>query len=280
MTPTHAPGLPARWVNAWLAALGVTVLLPDARLGWQGRTNPSAVFLHDDFVGALAAALPDEADLHELAIARSHPQLGLEFPRKVATEQWIARVSLARAGDSTLTATVTDLVRERDEPIAHSPFDSAVPKGLTLHDRLIRCRQEITDPVSQIAATLAGCAERKAFNGLGFDYTRLLAPTDPLGGNWCDPVVEFLAFYGLAFMPVRGDGTTLRVRGWVGRSLKRGSFSWPTWDALLDAANIDALLDQFWNGGNPAVSAAFGSVPYQPRGSADSTRAFASERIR
>ena len=162
---------------------------------------------------------------------------------------------------------------------AHSPFDSVVPKGLTLHDRLVTCRQKISDPPAQIEATLAGRGTRSQFNGLGFDYTRLLAPTDPLGGNWSDPVIEFLAFFGLIFLPVRGDSTSLRVRGWKGRSLKRGSFTWPTWSEPLDSSNIDALLDQFWNGARSAAAAVFATVPYQPRGSADSTRAFASERI-
>jgi len=39
-----APGLTADWLNAWLAAIGVTVLVPGIRLGWSADPLPVAHF--------------------------------------------------------------------------------------------------------------------------------------------------------------------------------------------------------------------------------------------
>lgn len=275
----EAPGLPASWLNAWLAALGITVLVPDAKLSWTGGTDPVARLHHPDVVGALASAIPDESQLQQLAIARTHPQVSEELPRKVTRQEYLARVVLAQTGDFTLGATLTDLCPDPSDEIAHGPFDPPVPRGITLHERLVRCRREVDDLEDAVRLTLAGSGRRRPFNGLGFDYTRFFSPTDPVGGNWCDPVIELLAFYGLALLPVRGDGRSMRPRGWSGRPSRRGAFRWPTWGIALGAPGVDALLDEFWCAGQSRdVSQVFRSVPYRPRGSADSTRAYASER--
>ena len=77
-----------------------------------------------------------------------------------------------------------------------------------------------------------------------------------------------------------------RQRGWrkTPRSNEPRRLVWPAWQQPLDAAGIDALLD----GWNPwrkqtwaalGVHAAWQSVRYQRRGSADNTRAIGAEML-
>ena len=47
MTETVCPGLPAHWVNAWLAAVGATRLEPRLRLRWTLDSLPRAVLCAD-----------------------------------------------------------------------------------------------------------------------------------------------------------------------------------------------------------------------------------------
>ena len=75
----------------------------------------------------------------------------------------------------------------------------------------------------RIRDSLTGRAGRVKDNGLGFDQTRLGSQADETS-IWIDPVVEVLAFFGLALLPVRGRGadrqldrfadTRERQRGW------------------------------------------------------------------
>lgn len=279
MEAFSAPGLPAAWLNAWLAGLGVTVLVPDARLSWSDEATPTAAFHHDGLLEALVAAFPTAEELEHLAITRWADGVA-EFPRRVPVAAYRDRARRSLPGDVSLAATVTDLAPGSDDPIAHSPFDPTVPKGLTIHQRLMACHSRIDDPARSLAATLAGRGRRHPLNGLGFDYTRLVGPTVPGRDNFVDPVVEVLAFVGLTFVPVRGDGRRVRTRGWATSQSRRGAFTWPAWPQPLDAAAIDGLLDRFWGGAAVRAVAVFGSVAYQPRGSADATRGYASERIR
>ena len=290
MREEPAPGLVADWLNAWLAAIGVTVLLPEARLSWSDTPVPTARFGVPDgsppLADALAAALPSLADLQGLAIARQRPGLR-DLQRRVDLETYAERANAARLSkDLTLSATVTDLVLKVPESgLPHAPFDPSVPRGITLWQRAVSCREAIVDPAEAIAATLAGRGRRIPNNGLGFDTRRLVAGVQSAEKR-VDPVIELLAFTGIQLFPIRGDGTRHQARGWTGPESYPGSFHWCAWSAPLGMWGIDAVIDSI-----PQARADVGlalrlgmhawyhSVPYRvPPGSADPTRAYGSER--
>ena len=140
------------------------------------------------------------------------------------------------------------------------------------------------DPAARLRGSLAGEADRVRDNGLGFDQTRLGSLQD-MTEPWVDPVVEVLAFFGLALLPVRGPGTDGRLgrssddparqRGWrqsaTAGEPQRCQFHWPAWSQPLDRDGIDALLDAWsperedrWT--RLGVHAAWRGVSYVPRG--------------
>jgi hypothetical protein len=299
MATYEAHALPADWLNGWLASIGVTLLVPGSRLGWSSGPKPHAIFdtVDGSIVDQVAEALPTLEDFDRMAIARVHPDSEVELPRNVTLAAFAARALLARrGGDPMLAATLTDLgPTDRATDTIHSPFDPPAPKGITIWERARSCRQLLSgsdeERREQLDRSFTVGGERVANNGLGFDYRRILSPTDPGGDVWVDPVVEVLALLGLAGLPVRGDGTHDRTRGWTARALARGSFTWPAWRPLLSGPAIDGMLDQFWADGSlpderrrPRASdgwwlGVFASVPYQPRGQMDQTRAYASERV-
>ncbi len=215
--PTHAPGLHGDWLNGWLAALGITVLVDDTRLAWSDDPVPHAVVTSpgpEPLVARIAAALPATAELAALAVARNLPGVA-ELSRKVTREAYASRVPTARSpGDFTLAATVTDLADDgADGFLRHAPLDPPVPKGLTLWERLVDCRKAVENPAAMTAATLAGRGQRRKLNGLGFDYLRLRHAAHPIDENWVDPVVELLTFMGLAFLPIRSNKHLATARG-------------------------------------------------------------------
>ena len=131
-------------------------------------------------------------------------------------------------------------------------------------------------------------------NGLGFDLTRIGSLSD-FTDPWVDPVIETLAFFGLALLPVRGRGTDKRFdrrtaitaqRGWQRRegSQELSDFHWPAWRQPLDSDGVDALMD-LWNPeckgtwARVGVHAAWRSVQFQRTGSSDVTRGFGAERL-
>ncbi len=298
-------GLPGSWVNGWLAGVGATVLCPAIRLGWTEDRTPRAVLAcaDGDPVELLSAALPTRADLGELPIAEQWAHTP-RMERKVSVETFSARVRAARSHPAswTLSSTMTDLHVNADGEVAHAPFDPAGP-GPTkwLHDRLLRVHRQVPRSAGRpgpspgrLARSLQGTARRVPGGGLGFDVTRLASQADDTVKR-IEPVVELLAFYGLALFPLRGTGTDARLRrtvpssaiqrGWSRESDRRElCFSWPAWRACLDAAAIDALLD-LWSPderGNWAllgIHSAWRSLRYQPRGRADPTRGYGSERL-
>ncbi|MBA2725943.1 MAG: hypothetical protein H0U53_08140 [Actinobacteria bacterium] len=294
-----APGLTADWLNGWLAAIGITVLLPSARLSWTDQPVPLARFSYqgDRPLSALVAtALPDIDRLGTLSIH--------EIPRQVTLAEYRKRAMSARGdgdawgmGDFSLTSSMTDLVNDPrwkagEEKLPHSPFDPAAP-GTTgsVYDRLAKCLKELNhvapNAVEAIAASLGSRGIRVDANGLGFDHRRLVSGVLAKGKVQVDPVAELLCYFGLALFPIRGDGRRERARGWGDRSSKRGAFYWPAWNQQLDAWGIDALLDRFHQRPRDTkelsrygVFASFLSVPYQPMADNDPTRAYASERVR
>ena len=294
------PGLPAAWVNAWLAAIGTTVLDPRIRLHWTAEDSPVAVLSSVDLdpVEALVESWPNATTLRELPIAENWNGAG-EVKRKVSVDQFVVRSRAARGHPHawTLSSTMTDLSIDANGEVAHGPFDPAGP-GTTkwLHHRLMKVH-ELTGPVcaDRLRDSLTALANRVRNYGLGFDSTRLGSLADA-SDPWIDPVVELLAFFGLAVFPVRGRGMDRRLgrhgepderqRGWrkaPGRNEPR-RFVWPAWQQPLDASGVDALLD-VWNPWRPrtwaplGVHTAWRSMRYQRRGSADNTRAIGAQRL-
>lgn len=306
MNEELTPGLTADWLNAWLAAVGITVLVPSIRLSWTDERVPVARFHspHSDPVAEqVAHAVPATVVFEHMAIAKNRVDCSLPFSRKVSLRAYGERAQLVRAGpglnpvgDFSLAASVTDLIhdpkwKDSEEDLPHGPFDTPAPRGETLFTRLLACRKYLdrspSDLRTQLAKSLAGAGQRAQMNGLGFDYRRLVAGVQAEGEVHIDPVVESLCFFGLALMPVRGDGRRERTRGWIDSSSKRGAFSWPVWTQPVDVWGLDALLDRSYDRPGDAISlarlgvvAGFHSVPYKRRGDSDVTRAYASERVR
>ncbi len=297
MTEVTCPGWRASWVNAWLAAVGATFLDERIRLHWTTDAEPVAVLSSEqaDPVAALVESWPDAESLSQLPIAEDWRGTA-KLQRRVPVEAFAARARAARSHEHswTLSSTMTDLVVDRDGLVEHAPLDpSGTGPMKWLHHRLLKVYRPLDDG-SLIHASLAGNADRIQASGLGFDQTRLgslVDKTDP----WVDPVVEVLAFFGLALLPVRGRGADKRLgrsadasarqRGWqqVDGSGERRSFHWPAWSQPLDGDGIDALLD-LWNPARKAgwarlgVHAAWQSASYEPRGE-EKTRAIGAVRL-
>lgn len=306
------PGLPAEWINGWLAAVGTTVLDSEMRLSWTLDPSPIAVLHHpnNEPATAVAEAWPDSRRLDEMPLARDRVGCA-PLERQVPVEAFVERVNVSRGHPDawTLTSSLTDLALDSGKA-THAPFDPAGPGSIKwLHHRLVKVSQHIPygDParlVESVAEALGGFSVPVADNGLGFDITRLPDRASESGGSiLVEPVIEVLAFFGLAFLPVRGDGVQrrqerARQRGHGIGGRREGVFVWPAWSQPLDRWGIDALLDawhQTWKprkaGGELhwrtseskwkmlGVHAGWETQPYRPTASADSTRGFGSNRI-
>ncbi len=88
MTQVTCPGLPAEWINGWLAAVGATVLDARIRLHWMTDGVPLAVLssAEIDPVDALVESWPDIALLSDLPIAENWKGAG-KVGRKVPVER-------------------------------------------------------------------------------------------------------------------------------------------------------------------------------------------------
>ena len=287
-------GLPGNWINGWLAAVGATVLDSRIRLHWTDGGTPVAVLSagETDPLAALAESWPDRARLEDLPIARHWGSTAL-LPRSVSVDAFAGRARAVRNHPFTwaLSSTLTDLIVNKNGDVADAPFNPPAPRGTTLHDRLLRVHKDVQPSATTLMASLAGQAARVQANGLGFDITRLGSLADS-SDKWVNPVVEVLAFFGLAILPLRGRGTDARIgstraraaqRGWLseGRSSR---FYWPAWTQRLDVHGIDALMDA-WEPNRKrtwplaGVHAGWRIVPFEARGSGDPTRAFGSARL-
>ena len=300
MAQVSCVGLPADWINGWLAAVGATVLDSRIRLGWTFEPTPTAVLsADDDPISLLAASWPDADALNAMPLA-SEWQPDNPLRRKVHVDALVVRARAARGEPQswTISSTLTDLHVDKKGEVAHAPFDVAGPGTIKwLHHRVLKLQKTVSQPSrNRLIDSLMGRAVRTKDNGLGFDLTRLGSQSDG-SDRFVNPVVEILAFFGLAILPVRGNGTDERLgraagisslqRGWrmvkvtdAGRSERR--FLWPAWSQLLDRHGIDALLD-VWDPEAPStwhrigVHAAWKSVRYRSRAQADPTCAFGAE---
>ena len=126
MTQLTCPGLPADWINGWLAAVGATVLDTRLRLHWTTDGAPLAVLsaAEIDPVDALCESWPDRAQLSDMPIAEKWKGAG-ELRRKVPVEAFVTRARAVRGHPCswTLSSTMTDLSVDENGEVAHAPFD-------------------------------------------------------------------------------------------------------------------------------------------------------------
>lgn len=296
------PGLPASWINGWLAAVGATVLDSRLRLQWSDGAAPVAVFSAggDDPIAIIEASWPQESDLTDLPVSETWNETG-HLKRKVQVEDFRARAQAARSHPHswTLSSTMTDLCVGKNNEIAHAKFDPAGPGTIKwLHHRLLKVHKHAKTPSAEdLLASFENRFARVQHNGLGFDLSRFGSLADE-SKPMVDPFVEVLAFYGLNIFPVRGPGREDSARsvqrGWLTEPLEVGResrkrFYWPAWRQPLDRDGIDALLDawvrsyraQAWKRSWEllGVHAGWRIVTYSGRGKGDRTRGFGSERL-
>ena len=291
-------GLVGDWLNAWLAAVGSTVLSDRLRLRWTTDTVPVAALSvegDDDPVETLIAAWPDSERLNAMPIAYDWDRLP-KMSRKVPVQSFSERARAVRSHPDSwaLSSTMTDLHVYESGDTAHGPLDPPGPGTIKwLHHRLLKAHAHIDSPLDQVPASLEGRGSRVVDNGLGFDLTRVTTQADS-SRKTVDPVIEVLCFFGLAMLPVRGAGVDLRMlrgrsrhsvrqRGW--RVTPHRCFEWPVWRHAIDRMGLDALLD-IWHEQHAhrswerlGVHAAWRTVSYQSRSSSDPTVGYGSERL-
>lgn len=298
MASVTCPGLPAHWLNGWLAAVGITVLDSRIRLHWTTDGSPVAVLSTEEIdpIAAVVESWPDDALLKNLPIAENWNDAS-QLQRKVAVETFEERAAAARGEPYSwaLSSTMTDLCIDEDGKVAHAPFDPTGTGPMKwLHHRLVKTHEQVAFSVKRLEDSLAGRAARIKSAGLGFDLTRLGTLSDDTS-KWIDPVVEVLTFFSLFILPVRGDGThqvpsrspaaRARQRGWLRMPSERDRcFVWPAWRQPLECDGVDALLDVWhptqkgeWS--RIGVHAAWRSIEFKRKGSSDVTKAFGSERL-
>ena len=267
MNEIECPGLPADWLNSWLASIGLLTLEPRLRLSWTSDANPIAVLSTGDGaadpLSLAAAAWPQRERLNAMPIA-GYVEGQPDMPRQVHLEVFQRRAELARRhSDSwTLSSTVTDLCVDTgsNTTVRHAPLDPKGPGTVKwLHHRLLKSYSNIDTPLEAVVATLEGRGRRVADNGLGFDASRISGLADA-AGKVVDPVIEVLAFFGLRILPMRGKGVEIGKAGSKDRFAARQrcwsldtsqpskrilTMKWPAWEQPLDSSGVDALLDQW-----------------------------------
>lgn len=298
MTNQDCPGLCAESIVGWLAAVGATVLA-GLRLHWTAGGTPYAVLSSDDVdpIDAIVESWPTTEALEDMPITEYWRQTA-PMRRHVPAESFRERAQIARGHSLswTLSSTVTDLHIDKKGEAWHGPFDASGPGTIKwLHHRLTGLHGPVSCSPGRLRDSLLGQATRVQGNGLGFDHARLGSLADKTE-RLTDPLVEILAFFGLALFPVRGTGVDERLaanaakegprqRGW--RRVRHGTarrFVWPAWGQPLDRAGIDALLDAWrpdrrtrWS--QLGVHAGWQGVAYDSRDRSDPTRAYGSERL-
>lgn len=288
MAERLCPGLPADWLNAWLAAIGALVLVPELKLCWSDDPVPLAVLTapgDDDPATLIASAWPTADDIASLPIAR-HLEGHRELALNPTVEDWMDRVGCARSAPWgwMLTSLYTDLawsVSAKAHTIERGQFHTPMPgRDNTMHDRLRKLVRPVDEGV--LGRALDGAGDRVGNYGLGFDVSRISSLADE-SSMMVDPIIEVLAFFGLALFPARGDGSRRRQRGWSRPSSGGGSFRWCTWAEPLHLGGVDALLDVAATGVEGAcragVTGSWEVVPFEARGISDVTRGYGSRRV-
>ena len=314
MNEIECPGLPADWLNSWLASIGLLVLEPRLRLRWTSDATPIAVLGTDnepDPLSLAAHAWPRMERLAAMPIA-GHLEGLSDMQRTVPLDVFRRRAEFARGQpDSwTLSSTVTDLCVDvaADRTVRHAPLDPKGPGTIKwLHHRLTKSYSRVENPSEAVVATLEGRGRRVVDNGLGFDASRIAGLADS-ADKLVDPVIEVLAFFGLRILPMRGDGVEIGKSGTRKRFATRQRcwhidttqpswiprMKWPAWEQSLDYPGVDSLLDlwsrlmeQHTRGrrvfrtelSRLGIHAAWQTRSHQERAKSDNTVAFASARM-
>ena len=313
MNGTKCPGLPADWLNSWLASIGLLVLEPRLRLSWTPERTPVAVLAAEgaaDPLALAAQAWPQVGRLNSMPIAEHIKGLP-QMKRTVPLEVFRRRAEHARGHiDSwTLSSTVTDLCVDvaAGQTVRHAPLDPKGPGTVKwLHHRLMKAHSAVDNPLEAVSATLKGHGKRIVDNGLGFDASRIAGLADS-STKLVDPVIEVLAFFGLRLLPMRGEGLEVgksgtrqrfvaRQRCWSpdrNQSSRAQHMTWPAWTKPLDLSGADALLDvwsslyqrraQGWriqaDLSRLGIHAAWETRSYHQRATADTTVGFMSARV-
>lgn len=284
MTVELQTALTADWLNAWLAAIGCTVLVPGVQLAWSEEAQPGATLSGPfaeptDLIDAIASAVS--------GIAFEETVIAAATARDPYRGEYCRLVSDAREQGDPTVAHMTDLDGDfwKEQPdkrrVSAGAFHVAAPGTTnTFGKRFRTLAGKKLDLASEVSDALLGNSTRIEWNGLGFDYTRISNPAHTVRTDAVSVGVELLAFVGTILFPHRGDGAErARTRGWKGGLSRAGSFTWPTWSQPLDAAAIDALLDTFYAEiGYVQSPAVYEVVPFRYQGSTDQTRGYASRR--
>ena len=167
----------------------------------------------DDPLDAVIASWPSEERLAAMPLISDWPGEGGKRHVSVDAFNGTARTICSSADAWVLSSTVTDLQVDVHGMVGHAPFHPPGPKPSShVGQRLPRVHREVQRPAEQIPLTLAGGGARVVANGLGFDLTRVTTQADR-SEKTVDPVIEVLAFFGLALLPVRGAGIDQRMHG-------------------------------------------------------------------
>ena len=269
MLQKKCPGLPASWPNAWLAALGATVLTPELRLSWSEDAEPVAVLWHprEDPDDAIASGWPTTRRIQSMPLHSLQPLMPLTeqgapseaFVEAAAFRQVLQPQRAATTDEHSVSAFFTDqsthLQKHQKTPriaCAQSLFFQHGTRGKgTVYDRLLKVAQEMAaaglSNDAFVQNTLNGTPTLVACNGLGFDARRHAKNNRPAAEDMMvDPVIEILSFWGLALLPLRGDGShALRNGRPHQKSQNRDKrLLYPAWkqEQALDRWGIAALL--------------------------------------
>jgi len=244
------------------------VLTPGLRLSWSEDAEPVAVLRHPaPLAEAIVSGWPTSGRIQSMPLNAMQPLMPLtpagapseEFVEASAFRQVLQPRRAVAPDDHSVCAFFTDQSTHDQKhqgtlrvACAQSPFFQHGTRGTgTVYDRLVKVTQEMAAaglPTKDfVQGTLNGIPRLVACNGLGFDARRHAKNNRPSAeGMMVDPVVEILSFWGLALLPLRGDGSHTRRDGRPRQKCQSNDrrLLYPAWrqEQPLDRWGIAALL--------------------------------------
>lgn len=270
-------GLPASWPNAWLAAVGCTVLVEGMRLSWTDEADPVAVLSHNDThpLDALVNHWPTPQRFNKMALAvlfNIKSEAGNPGESVIEVGAFRDAMSdIATPDKRSLSGFYCDQDTEetKNGPACATSwfFHHGKPGATTLKT----CLDKVSDGVAKVS-DICGLRDSllQAFNGtpqlddqqgLAFDGRRKPRNNHPDASEQVSPIVELLSFWGVSVLPLRGQGTAAKNSHSLRPTQRCQSghvLRYPTWDhasgldhqAGLDRWGIDALLthwERLWD---------------------------------